>query len=64
MVLVDGNDCAVSPEPLSFAGVVPVVIIDGREISRGRGPMVERLQRLYADLVEGDVAARDETLRK
>ncbi len=31
--------------------------IDGREISRGRGPMVERLQRLYRDLVERDVAA-------
>lgn len=42
----------------TFAGVAPVSIIDGREISRGRGPMVERLQRLYADLVTRDVAAR------
>jgi branched-chain amino acid aminotransferase len=48
----------------TFAGVVPVGIIDGREISRGRGPMVERLQRLYADLVERDVAARDVSLSK
>jgi branched-chain amino acid aminotransferase len=40
----------------TFAGVVPVRTIDGRHISDGRGPMVERLQRLYRALVEADVA--------
>jgi branched-chain amino acid aminotransferase len=44
----------------TFAGIVPVTTIDGRAISDGRGPMVERLQRLYADRVERDVAARGE----
>jgi branched-chain amino acid aminotransferase len=51
----------------TFAGLVPVHTVDGRHIGgadRGhggtgrRGPMVERLQRLYADLVRTDVAAR------
>ena len=42
----------------TFAGVAPVTAVDGREISPRRGPMVERLQRLYLDLVERDVAAR------
>jgi branched-chain amino acid aminotransferase len=32
----------------TFAGLAPVTMIDGREISPGRGPMVERLQQLYA----------------
>lgn len=32
----------------TFAGLVPVVEVDGRTISSGRGPMVERLQALYA----------------
>ncbi|HST35369.1 MAG TPA: aminotransferase class IV [Allosphingosinicella sp.] len=41
----------------TFAGVVPVRTIDGRTISGGRGPMVERLQGLYRALVEADVAA-------
>ncbi|HNR77237.1 MAG TPA: aminotransferase class IV [Parvularculaceae bacterium] len=31
----------------TFAGVTPVSEIDGRKISDGRGPMVERLQALY-----------------
>jgi branched-chain amino acid aminotransferase len=43
----------------TFAGVVPVRCVDGRAIGDGRrGPMVERLQRLYRDLVDADVAAR------
>ena len=43
----------------TFAGVVPVHTIDGRTIGTGeRGPMVERLQGLYADLLRADVAAR------
>ena len=43
----------------TFAGVVPVHTIDGRTIGTGRrGPMVSRIQELYADLVRGDVAAR------
>ena len=42
----------------TFAGVAPVVEIDGRSISAGRGPMVERLQNLYRELIARDVAAR------
>ncbi len=43
----------------TFAGVVPVQSVDGRTIGDGRhGPMVERLQALYRELVEADVAAR------
>ncbi len=40
----------------TFAGVTPVSEIDGRKISEGRGPMVERLQSLYKALVATDVA--------
>ena len=41
----------------TFAGVVPVHTIDGRTIGTGRrGPVVERLQGLYADLLAADVA--------
>jgi branched-chain amino acid aminotransferase len=47
----------------TFAGVAPVTVVDGRAISRGRGPVVERLQRLYLDLLERDVAARAATVR-
>jgi branched-chain amino acid aminotransferase len=43
----------------TFAGVVPVRSVDGRTIGTGtRGPVVERLQRLYVDLVDADVARR------
>jgi branched-chain amino acid aminotransferase len=43
----------------TFAGVVPVHTIDGRRIGTGRrGPVVERLQTLYADLVREDVGSR------
>jgi branched-chain amino acid aminotransferase len=42
----------------TFAGVVPVHTIDGRHIRDGRGPMVERLQHLYRELVARDVEAR------
>ena len=43
----------------TFAGVVPVRTVDGRRIGTGaRGPVVERLQRLYQDHVAADVAAR------
>jgi branched-chain amino acid aminotransferase len=43
----------------TFAGVVPVTSVDGRTIGTGRrGPMVERLQGLYADLVAADVVKR------
>ena len=40
----------------TFAGVVPVHDVDGRALTDGRGPMVERLQKLYRALVEEDVA--------
>jgi branched-chain amino acid aminotransferase len=43
----------------TFAGVVPVRSVDGRTIGTGRrGPVVERLQDLYVDLVDADVAGR------
>ena len=41
----------------TFAGVVPVTEVDGRQLTQGRGPMVERLQGLYKALMERDVAA-------
>jgi branched-chain amino acid aminotransferase len=43
----------------TFAGLVPVHTVDGRRIGDGtRGPMVERLQALYRELVREDVAGR------
>jgi branched-chain amino acid aminotransferase len=43
----------------TFAGVVPVRAVDGRTIGDGRrGPLVERLQALYRELVDADVARR------
>ena len=43
----------------TFAGLVPVHTVDGRRIGTGgRGPMVERLQGLYRELVRADVADR------
>jgi len=41
----------------TFAGLAPVGEIDGRGIGNGkRGPMVERLQGLYLDLIHQDTA--------
>jgi branched-chain amino acid aminotransferase len=42
----------------TFAGIVPVREIDGRTLTC-RGPMVERLQRLYRDRLETDVADQE-----
>jgi branched-chain amino acid aminotransferase len=43
----------------TFAGLVPVHTVDGRRIGTGnRGPVVQRLQELYRDLVRADVAPR------
>jgi len=42
----------------TYAGIAPVSEIDGRRISAGRGPMVERLQQLYLRLIERDIAAQ------
>ena len=42
----------------TFAGVVPAHTIDGRVLTEGRGPMVERLQTLYRAHIERDIAAR------
>ncbi|WP_284125517.1 aminotransferase class IV [Parerythrobacter aestuarii] len=39
----------------TFAGVVPATEVDGRQLTEGRGPMVERLQGLYKALIERDV---------
>ena len=39
----------------TFAGIVPVREIDGRQMG-GAGPMIERLQKLYAERFERDVA--------
>ena len=41
----------------TFAGVVPVTEVDGRSLTSGRGPMVERLQSLYRALMDRDVAS-------
>jgi branched-chain amino acid aminotransferase len=41
----------------TFAGVVPATEVDGRILSKGRGPMVERLQGLYKDLIERDTVS-------
>jgi len=41
----------------TFAGVAPVGVIDGRTIGGGaRGPVTRRLQDLYADFIDADVA--------
>ncbi|MEO1648547.1 MAG: aminotransferase class IV [Pseudomonadota bacterium] len=40
----------------TFAGVVPVTEIDGRVLTSSLGPMVERLQGLYRNLMDRDVA--------
>ena len=42
----------------TFAGIVPVREVDGRALN-WRGPMVERLQRLYADRVERDAEEQE-----
>lgn len=41
----------------TFAGVVPATEVDGRKLTEGRGPMVERLQGLYRALMDRDVAS-------
>jgi branched-chain amino acid aminotransferase len=41
----------------TYAGIAPVIEIDGRSIGAGRGPMVERLQQLYLRLIERDIGA-------
>ena len=40
----------------TFAGVVPVTEVDGRHLTDGQGPMVERLQGLYRELMDRDAA--------
>ena len=40
----------------TFAGVVPVTEVDGRNLTEGRGPMVQRLQGLYRELIDRDTA--------
>lgn len=40
----------------TFAGLAPVSSVDGRKISEGRGPMVERLQRLYLERIARESA--------
>lgn len=43
----------------TFAGVAPVVEVDGRRIGDGsRGPLTEQLQGWYRELVDEDVAAQ------
>jgi branched-chain amino acid aminotransferase len=42
----------------TFAGVAPVRSVDGRVLTDGRGPMVARLQGLYRQLIEADIAGR------
>jgi branched-chain amino acid aminotransferase len=40
----------------TFAGLTPVTEVDGRKLTAARGPMVERLQQLYLQLVERELA--------
>lgn len=40
----------------TFAGVAPVTEVDGRKISAGRGPMVEKLQQLYKARIAAESA--------
>ena len=40
----------------TFAGVVPAYAVDGRKLTDGRGPIVERLQQLYRERVDAEVA--------
>ncbi len=40
----------------TFAGVSPVASVDGREISQQRGPIAERMQMLYKELVARESA--------
>jgi branched-chain amino acid aminotransferase len=40
----------------TFAGIAPVTEVDGRRICAARGPVVARLQQLYLELIERDVA--------
>jgi len=40
----------------TFAGIAPVTEVDGRTLTAARGPMVERLQRLYLELIERDTS--------
>lgn len=40
----------------TFAGLAPVGTVDGRELSTKRGPMVERLQRLYLERLSREAA--------
>ena len=42
----------------TFAGVAPVGTVDGRVLGTERGPIVERLQRLYLERLGKDVAGR------
>jgi branched-chain amino acid aminotransferase len=42
----------------TFAGVVPVRSVDGRAFQGLPGPMVQRLQTLYKELVQRDIAGR------
>jgi branched-chain amino acid aminotransferase len=43
----------------TFAGIVPVREVDGRRLTEGRGPMVERLQKLYSERVDRDIAGQE-----
>ncbi|MBB5752666.1 aminotransferase class IV [Prosthecomicrobium pneumaticum] len=43
----------------TFAGLVPVRIVDGRRIGTGATPMIERLRGLYRDLVAGGLSPID-----
>ena len=53
--LTDAYDAEESFVTGTFAGVAPVGEIDGRMIgSGGRGPMVERIQRLYLKMIENE----------
>ncbi|HEY1607595.1 MAG TPA: aminotransferase class IV [Allosphingosinicella sp.] len=43
----------------TFAGLIPVRSVDGRAYAEGKGPMTGRLQGLYKERIEADVAAAE-----
>jgi branched-chain amino acid aminotransferase len=47
----------------TFAGIVPVREVDGRKLTDGRGPKLERHQELYAERMKRDIAEQDRPSR-
>lgn len=41
----------------TFAGVTPVTEVDGRSLTKARGPTVERLQELYKERIKSEISS-------